>query len=323
VSSLEAENQDVLETLQALPEELNKVLDVASAKPEPSPGVLAELHDKLKSAEEKVVALESHATTWEEKAKSAEYKARSSEEKLVAKTKEFEATVQEKVRLFEEMLVAKDKELDAALKRNFLPKPNGRLGLIAGAILLVGGSLGGYAAGRHTANQKIGDLTNALSASRSELRLTQDKLASVQTDLAAVQNQLKEEVAKEAGIAETKGQQAAPSDQQIQQLRAQIRSRDNDIANLRSHATPTVPQAGVLIWSGTVARKTQIDITNGVANYGTVKGALPGRPCTLSTADPHVRLMTPPAAGNQWNRVSFEVLENGNFKVYLNWELAQ
>jgi hypothetical protein len=365
VSSLEAENQDLPETLQALPEELNKVSDVASVKPEHSPGIVAELHAKLKSAEEKVVALESHAATRVEKAKSAELKARSSEEKLVAKTKEFEATIQEKARSFEERLaaktrqletefrekaksfeekmVAKTQELEAAFRRNYQPTPDQRLKRVAGtlaAIALLVGGVAGYATGRHGANQKVSSLTNALRGSEGQRELMEGKLTSVQLELKATQGQLTQQIAKEGSpetvAPQTQGQLAACS-QQLSHLQSTITSQNSEIARLHAQATAAIPDSeilhaqaaaaipdsGVLIWSGTLASKTQIDIKNGVANYGTVRGVLPGKPCNLSICDTHVRLTTPPTAGNQWNRVSFEVLGAGNFKVYINWELAR
>jgi tetratricopeptide (TPR) repeat protein len=51
------------------------------------------------------------------------------------------------------------------------------------------------------------DESNALSAGNRQQRLTEDKLASAQRDLAAVQALLKEEVAKEAGVAQPAGQE--------------------------------------------------------------------------------------------------------------------
>jgi hypothetical protein len=186
------ENQDLHQQLRFLQEEVNR-----RVKPEHSPGVVAELHGKLRSAEEKAVALESHAATWVEKAKSAEHKARSAEEKLIAKTKEFEAAVQHRARSFEEKLVAKTKELEAAFGRNYQAKPDQRLKLIAGALVAIALLVGGYAIGRRGANQKVSSLTNTLTASEGQQRLIEDKLASAQRDLAATERLLKEAVAKE------------------------------------------------------------------------------------------------------------------------------
>jgi len=310
-----------VEWLQA---ELNKVM-AAGAKPDRSQEVVAALQTKLESAEGRAANLESQAAAWqahwksaEEKAERFEEKARSFEAELAAKTRGLEAEFREKARSFEERLVAKSKQLEAAVQKNPLAR---RPSLIAGAILLVMGGLAGYAAGRYMINRKVSDLTNTLAATEKQQRLTEDELASAKRDLAAVENQLKVEVAKEVSIAQTAGQQAA-STQRIQQLQSQITSLNNQIGYLRAHATPVIPQAGVLIWSGTLAIRTRIDITNGVPNYGTVKGALPGRPCNLSISDPHVRLMMTPTAGNHWNRVSFEISGPGKFKVYINWELA-
>jgi hypothetical protein len=124
LQAAQEENQDLREQVRYLQAELNKVKAAASVKPEHSPGVVAELHAKLKSAEEWAATLESETAGWRERWKLAEEKAKSFEERLAAKTRELETEFLEKAKSFEERLVAKSKELEAALRRNFPVKPN-------------------------------------------------------------------------------------------------------------------------------------------------------------------------------------------------------
>jgi peptidoglycan hydrolase CwlO-like protein len=173
-----------------------------------------------------------------------------------------------------------------------------------------------------SANQTINDLTGKLSAREGQQRSVEAKLASAQRDLVATQTQLAEAIAKERSI-------ETGANQRIQQLDADRQSRDSEIATLRgriaSLTSKANPHAGFLVWSGTVIGKRKIDIKDGVPDYGSVvTGALPQKPCSVSTPDTaHVQLKTLPASKNQWNRVSFEVSGTGVVQVRINWVLSQ
>jgi len=173
-----------------------------------------------------------------------------------------------------------------------------------------------------SASQAITDLTGKLAAREAQQRSTEAKLASAQHDLVATQTQLADAIAKERSI-------ETSSNQRVQQLDADKQARDNEISTLRARVASLTskanPHAGFLVWSGTVIGKRKIDIKDGIPDYGNVvSGALPQKPCTVSTPDTaHVQLKTLPASKNQWNRVSFEVSGGGVVQVRINWVLSQ
>jgi predicted nucleic acid-binding Zn-ribbon protein len=342
------ENRNLHQQLSSMQEEFNKV----KAPNASSSRDVEELNAKLKSEEAKSATLESQSARWEKKWRSAE----------------------EKLASFEKQMAAKAKEIKATFRPNsdLKSQPNHLLKFIAGALIVMG-SLGGYAAGRHlqmkndskgtvkqlstqetnsheeinnlklsldsankkvnqvdsdsklqadSANQKISDLTNKLTAREGQQHTIETRLVSTQRELASTQAQL---VAANTQEHSTE----AALNQHIQQLEADVRSRDNEISTLRgrvaSLSSTTTPHAGSLIWSGTVVGKRRIEIKGGVADYGTViSGALPRTPCTLTASDPsRVQLKTRPAPKNQWNQVSFDVSGMGVVQARIDWVSSQ
>jgi hypothetical protein len=333
LKTVEAENERLKQQLASIHEALNRAI-AANSRPEPSPGVVAEL---LKSAEERAAKLESLLAAW--------------------KTK-WELAVQE-AESFKKQVLAKSEAIEATFPQNSetKPRPNHRLTLIAGA-LVIAGILGGYGAGRYfppngrvkqltnaqgqigklkssldsatkkadqieadskqqldlanqqldLANQNIGELTNTLTARGVQQRLIERRLASTQGDLASTQTQLKAALTKqqqstEALMTQMKAQQTA-SDQHVHQLETDLKAAKELAALHKPTANPPTPpsaRASSLIWSGAVAGRRRIDTL-----------------CTLTTQDPNVQLKTLSARKDHANGISFEVSGAGNAQVRIN-----
>jgi len=347
----QGENLNLNQLLGSVRQELDN-LKAAGAKLEPALGVAEDLHAKLKSAEDKASTLESQRDVWEQKLKSAEDKAASFEKQLVAKTREVEAAFQQRPGTKPQpdnrlKLIAGAVAVVAVLGSYAAGRyvrgnenPNGKLNQLSAQLtnanaqisslksLLDAANKKADQAGNDSrsqvdsANQAITDLTGKLAAREGQQHSVEAKLASTQHDLVATQTQLADAIAKERSI-------ETASNQRIQQLEADRQSRDTEISTLRSRIASLTskanPRAGFLVWSGTVIGKRKVDIKDGVPDYGTViGGALPQKPCTVSTPDTaHVQLKTLPASKNQWNRVSFEVSGAGVVQVRINWVLSQ
>lgn len=348
----QAENQDLKNQLQSLQEELGKLKE-ASKPQDPPDAVLADLHTKLNSAEDKGAKLEAQSSEWQKKWKSAEDKAASIEQQLSAKVKELEAAFQ------------KHSDAQPLPVSDAKPQSGNRMTIIAAILAAVGG----YGAGRYvqpvdnssgkvnqlsaqvtsaqdqignlkglldaankkaaqiesdskaqvdTLTQKVGGLTNSLSAREGQLHQAEAKLAAAQHDLAANDTRLNTSIAKEHttdGLAAQRQTQLTAANQRILQLEKEVRSRDTDIASLRTrlaNAPPLAPsRAGNLVWTGATSGKRKVDIQNGHADWGLASGALPRVPCTVSSPD-NVQFKTRPSEKNQWNRVAFEVSGNGS-----------
>ncbi len=359
-SSLHAaqnENQSLRQQLAALQEELHRV-PVASAAPEPSPGIVAELHTRLNAAEGRAAALEPQLSEWQRRWRAAADKAASLEKELVTKAEQLEAAM--------------------AGTSGSKPQSNSPLKMLAAALTLIGG-LGGFAGGRYTGggNQqaqvkqlssqlgdyksRVNDLTAQLGAAKNQLsqtatdisaqldaakqnasnvssqlsssqqaqRATAAKLARARQDLANAQAQLQAAETKQHEAEQLSSQRLAEqqsAEQRIRQFEADIQSRDREISSLRQRAasasTPSSPHRGFLVWSGELSGKRRININNGVANYGRVSGSFPGAPCAISISAP-AKIRTIPAKNNNWNKVSFDVSGTGTVQVRINWSLLQ
>lgn len=80
------------------------------------------------------------------------------------------------------------------------------------------------------------------------------------------------------------------------------------------------PRSGRLVWTGDLARRGVIEIDQGKANMGVLRGALPGQPVEIRvhpaefgpsglvayTADSAARRQEPPAQNNGWNATRFD-----------------
>jgi len=354
LEAAQGENLNLRQLLDSVRQELNEV-KAAGANMEPALpalGVAEDLHAKLKSAEDKAATLESQSAGWEQKWKSAEEKAATFERQLAAKAKEVEAAIQQKSGItpppVSRMKLIAGALAVAALLGGYAAGryvrisegPKGRLSQLSSQLTNAQSQINTLQASLDAANKKanqagndsksqvdsasqqVNDLTAKLAARDAQQHSLESRLASTQHELVSTQAQLAEAIAKQRSI-------EATSSQRVQQLEADKQARDNEISTLRGRiagaASKPGPRAGSLIWSGTVIGKRKVDIKNGVADYGTVvSGALPQKPCTVSTPDTaHVQLKTLPASKNQWNRVSFEVSGTGVVQVRIIWVSPQ
>jgi hypothetical protein len=115
-------------------------------------------------------------------------------------------------------------------------------------------------------------------------------------------------------------QAEAAQAQRVQQLTNQLRDSQNELASLKKKA-PT--NSGFLVWVGDLKGKKTIEIKDGVPSMGTLStGALPGKPCTVTPADPsRVKIKNKPEINNHWGSFSFETSGNGPTEVRIYWTL--
>jgi hypothetical protein len=83
------------------------------------------------------------------------------------------------------------------------------------------------------------------------------------------------------------------------------------------------PSRGTLIWSGDVVKGDQIVIENESANRGTLTGALPGVPCTISLNSPNVAVSEAPGPRNRYRRVGLRFNQKGRLSVVITWEVIK
>lgn len=309
----QTENQKLRQQIELMQLEVSKS-KAATPAPEHSPSVLATLHDKLKTAEESVATWASHATGLESKWKAAEGK----------------------VALLETQLASKVKQFEELLKGSTVPKLKSRFMAIS-AIVGIVGSLGGLGVGRYLLSPddsaKVKQLSTELAGAqqriqqaKSSLDYAISKAAKDQSDLEAQirsaaehEEQLRSErenAITAQHLAESKLAQAQAA---TASLNKRVKQRDDEVTGLRAALAPR----GTLTWSGNLGSKGTIDITNGVASYGTVDGALPRKPCRISTQDRRVKIKTRPSQRNHWDEVAFDVSSTGFVQVRIDWELVQ
>jgi phage shock protein A len=344
-ASLEAaqnENQLLRRQFDSTQEEL-KQFKTASPKSEPSAGFISELHTKLKSAEERAATLESHSAEWEKKWKSAEEKAALFEKKAVANATAIEPVISRRLKMIAGLVAVVSGLGGYGAGHYAQPGDNSktRVGQLLNELAQAQRQIGQLKSSLDSANkkadqvtndsksqmdstnQRLGDLTNKVTASNAQRSVLERNLASTKRDLASAQTQLEAAVNKErSGQATIEQQQSqlAAANQRVQQLEGNIKSLNDEIARLRARP-PNIanPNAAALVWSGVLAGKRRIEIKDGVANYGTIRsGALPGKPCRVTTPDPNVQFKTVPAEKNHWNRVAFDVSGTGVIQVRIN-----
>jgi septal ring factor EnvC (AmiA/AmiB activator) len=348
------ENNNLRQQLASTQEELDKVKG-AIAQPGPSPSAAEEFQAKLKLAEDRASTLEGRSTEWEKKWKLAEEKAASFEKQVVAKAKEFEARFRQgsgptppsnlRPKLIAGALVVVCGLGGYASGRylQFKADSRGRVSRLSSEVTnaqeqissLKSSLDAAYSKANQidndskslvdAANQKISDLTNKLTAREAQQHQIETKLASAQRDLTSTQAQLNAANAKEQST-------EAASNQRIQQLQADIQSRDNQISALRSHSAKssgtTTARTGYLIWSGTVkGNKQTVHLVNGQPDSGTVAngptGPLPGTACILTTPDPNRVKKMHSGARNQCNQVQFDVYGPGAVQARIDWVSSQ
>jgi predicted nucleic acid-binding Zn-ribbon protein len=342
LDTAQTENQRLRQELDSVHEELKKV-SATSVRPDPSPGLIDEFHTKLKSAEERAAALESQSAQWEKKWKSAEEKAVSFEKQLAAKAVQIEPVISRRVKMIAGMVAVVTGLGGYGAGRYVQPNDNSQarvnqlLSQVAQAQQQIKDLKSSLASVNNNANQvkndaksqvdsmnqKISDLTNRLTASNTQRNLMDKNLSASKRDLASTQSQLNAAMEKQhsAETALTQQQaQLAASNQRVQQLEAHVKSLDEELAKARARP-PNIanPNTSTLIWSGALTGKRRIDIKDGVASYGTIQsGALPGRPCRITTSNGNVQFKTVPGEKNHWNRVVFDVSGTGLVQVRIN-----
>jgi DNA repair exonuclease SbcCD ATPase subunit len=303
VQEVRDENQMLHQQLASKQQELDRVSS-ASANTEISHGLVAELRDKLKSAEESLIAHESLSEDWQKKWKAAEDKAESLGKQMVAEIE----------------------KIKAEFNQSSNVKTHSRLMLIAGALIALAG-LGAYGIGHYTAAKDAQRQIDALTAENYGLKT--QHASDIKTIKEANQNsddlnkRLKETTGEGSSIQTqlvktqqklaASNQQLAAAYQRIHELEASIQSANREI------------HTGFVTWSGTVNGTRMVDIRDGKTkdkDGSTVTGALPKAPCTISTHDP-VKLKTFPEQGNQWSRVVFEVSGHGPVQVHIKWASLQ
>ena len=323
------DNQNLRQQLESMIEELNRA-KTASAKLEASLGGVAELRTKLKSAEEKAATLESQSAEWEKKWKSAEEKAASFQKQMDAKAKEVAAAFQQnpdaksnqRSKLIAGTLVMLGILGGYGAGRFAQPKDDskGRVNQLLKEVTNAQGQISNLKSllesTNQNANQVENDLKLQLNSANEKIRgLTktstvsdgqQQLIKKLQRDLASTATQLNAAIANQHSAEELATQRLAQqtaSNQRVQQLQADLHSRDTEVSALRKQiANPTrppTPLGGFMLWSGTVSGKHKINIKNNVADYGNVSGELPQTPCAIS-------------------RLSFEVFGTGPVQVRIN-----
>ena len=83
------------------------------------------------------------------------------------------------------------------------------------------------------------------------------------------------------------------------------------------------PSRGTLTWTGDVVKGDQVIIENESANRGTVRGALPGVPCTISLSSQNVAVFEAPGPRNRYRRVGLRFNQNGRLTVVVTWEVIK
>jgi len=203
------------------------------------------------------------------------------------------------------------------------------------------------------AKQQIGELTSELKSAnakadqvqtqaKADLDSANQQNSALTAHQLQVQHQLKD-AAQKASIADQTQKQLrqdldsanrkisglTTSEQQLQReladANAQKASANQTVAQLnaeiaRQH-TQSAPK-GSLVWSGNLTGKRTINIKNGVPDFGTLSGALPQKPCTVSTQDASVKIKNRPSK-NHLNDLSFEVSGSGLVQVRIAWEISQ
>lgn len=83
------------------------------------------------------------------------------------------------------------------------------------------------------------------------------------------------------------------------------------------------PSRGTLVWTGDVVKGDQVVIQNESANRGTVQGALPGVPCTISLNSPNVAVSEAPGPRNRYRRLGLRFNQKGRISVVVTWEVIK
>lgn len=160
---------------------------------------------------------------------------------------------------------------------------------------------------------KISDLTKKIAASDSGRHTAETKLAATEQELASARAELNGAMGREQSSATA-----------IQQLQTTLSSRESEITSLRQQlansSNKKVARTGVLVWYGIISGSRRIEVKNGVANYGSLSGTLPGVPCIVTLADStRVKFKTLPGPSNHWMGLSFDAYGSGSVQVKLEW----
>ncbi len=83
------------------------------------------------------------------------------------------------------------------------------------------------------------------------------------------------------------------------------------------------PSRGTLVWTGEVVKGDQVVIENESANRGTVTGALPGVPCTISLNSSNVAVSEAPGPRNRYRRLGLRFNQKGRVSVVVTWEVIK
>jgi hypothetical protein len=301
------------------------------------PGHVTVLASNLQTAEEKAAGLQSHAADLESKLKSAEQKAAALEAKLA----EVGKVANPQLKYIFGIITFLGSLGGYGAGRYVQPKNDS------------GAKVNQLTTEVTNAQQQIGELTSELKSANTKADQAQnqakadlDSANQQNSELAAhqqqVQHQLKD-AAQKASIADQTQKQLrqdldsanrkisglTTSEQQLQReladANAQKTSANQTVAQLnaeiaRQHAQ--IAQQGSLVWSGNLTGKRTINIKNGVPDFGAVSGALPQKPCIVSTHDASVKIKNRPSK-NHLNDLSFEVSGSGLVQVRIDWEISQ
>ena len=304
------------------------------------PEHVAALTSSLQAAEEKAAGLESHAADLESKWKSAEQKAADLEAKLAEVRKVANPRLKYIFGIitflgslggFGAGRYVQPKD-DSAAKVNQLmtrvANAQQQIGDLTSALKSANAKADQVQnqakADLDSANQKNSDLTTHQQQVQQQLQHQLN--AAVQKASIAEQNQKQSKVDLEA--ANNKVKELTTSEQQLQReltnantqktsANQTIAQLNAEIAKLRTQAAPK----GSLVWSGNLTGKRTINIKNGVPDFGALSGALPQKPCNVSTQDAHVKIKNRPSK-NHLNDLSFEVSGSGFVQVRIDWELS-
>jgi chromosome segregation ATPase len=358
-ASLQAEqtkNQNLQQQLGAQQSELNRAKSESDTHRE----ALDSHRAILKTAQEKLAALEPQVSEWRQRWNLADQKVKAVETNLATKAKDLESALSRtagsaqwsrRIKVIGGMLTllgglgglgaGRYTKRDSTRTPNQLPIVLAKLSQaqkevkdLTAKLNLAATRENGLKSQLDSANQKIDQFATNSDARDERERAAESKGALAKGDLQSVQAKLADAVAKQRSADQTMQklvEQLNTSNQRNQQLEAQVKflraQPDGRPPNPSNLLKQDIGKGGILLWTGVLSGKHKIDIKDGHPNYGSVRGALPGTPCSVFISDPsHATLKTMPSQKNHWREVSFEVLgaeSPQNIQVQITWILSQ
>jgi multidrug efflux pump subunit AcrA (membrane-fusion protein) len=162
-----------------------------------------------------------------------------------------------------------------------------------------------------TENQQADALEQSLRRQQAELARERKRLADQQTELSHQREQAQQ-------AERVRAQQEEALERQRKQDEDEARKKKETADRAASQMAPPYsgPSSGTLVWEGEIDGADLIEIQDGSASRGTLRGALPGVPVMVQAFPANsVIISVPPGPSNDWRRIVLHVRTKGRKTV--------